>query len=115
MDRSFRSGLILLAGIALLVAALSIQAILLETLWWTVALAVAGVVLSAWGGFALRTHLGAMVRRRRGEIALFTLGLIGVLIAVGYLAVRYPVRYDLTSAGLYSLSEQTAKMLQRLE
>jgi ABC-type uncharacterized transport system involved in gliding motility auxiliary subunit len=114
MDRSFRSGLILLAGIALLVAALSIQAILLETMWWTVVLAVAGAVLSAWGGFALRTQLGAMMRQRRAEIALFTLGLIGVLIAVGYLAVRYPVRYDLTSAGLYSLSEQTAKMLHRL-
>jgi ABC-type uncharacterized transport system involved in gliding motility auxiliary subunit len=114
MDRSFRSGLILLAGIALLVAALSIQAILLETLWWTVAIAVAGAGLSAWGAFALRTQLGGLMRRRRAEIALFTLGLIGVLIAVGYLAVRYPVRYDLTSAGLYSLSEQTAKMLHRL-
>ena len=114
MDRSFRSGLILLAGIALLVAALSIQAILLETVWWTVVLAVAGAVLSAWGAFALRTYFGALMRRRRGEIALFTLGVIGVLIAVGYLAVRYPVRYDLTSAGLYSLSEQTEKMLHRL-
>ncbi len=56
-----------------------------------------------------------MMRRRQGEIALFTLGVIGVLIVVGYLAVRYPVRFDLTEAGLYSLSEQTAKMLQRLE
>ena len=115
MDRSFRSGLILLTGVALLVAALSAHAILLETLWWTVALAVAGAVLVAWGGFLLRSHLGAIVRRRRGEIALFTLGVIGVLIAVSYLAVRYPVRYDLTTAGLYSLSGQTEKMLQRLE
>jgi ABC-type uncharacterized transport system involved in gliding motility auxiliary subunit len=115
VDRSFRSGLILLAGIALLATALAIQAILLETVVWTVLLAGAGAVLSAWGAFALRSELGAMVRQRRGEIALYTLGVIGVLIALGYLSVRYPLRFDLTEAGLYSLSEQTATMLKRLE
>jgi hypothetical protein len=115
VDRSFRSGLILLAGIALLATALAIHAILLETVVWTVLLAGAGAVLSAWGAFALRSELGAMVRQRRGEIALYTLGVIGVLIALGYLSVRYPLRFDLTEAGLYSLSEQTATMLKRLE
>src|SRR5438093_9586366 len=71
VDRSFRSGLILLAGIALLATALAIQVILLETVVWTVVLAGAGVLLSAWGAFALRTELGEVVRRRRGEIALY--------------------------------------------
>ena len=64
MDRSFRSGLILLAGIALLATALAIQVILLETVVWTVVLAGAGVLLSAWGAFALRTELGEVVQRR---------------------------------------------------
>jgi ABC-type uncharacterized transport system involved in gliding motility auxiliary subunit len=115
MDRSFLSGLILLAGIALLAMALAIQAILLETVVWTVVLAGAGALLSAWGAFALRTELGAMLRWRRAEIALYTLGVIGVLIALAYISVRYPFRFDLTEAGLHSLSEQTLTMLKRLK
>ncbi len=115
MDRSFVSGLVLLAGIALLVTALAIQAILLETIVWTALLAGAGALLSAWGVLALRTELGALIRRRRGEIALHALGVIGVLIAVAYLSVRYPFRFDLTEGGLHSLSEQTVAMLKRLE
>ena len=115
MHGSFRSGLILLAGVALLATALAIQAILLETVPWTVLLAGAGALLAAWGAFALRTDLGAMIRGRRGEIALFTLGVIGVVIALGYLSVRYPMRFDLTETGRHSLSEQTVTMLKRLD
>jgi ABC-type uncharacterized transport system involved in gliding motility auxiliary subunit len=73
------------------------------------------VLLTVWGALALRTELGAMVRQRRGEIVLYTLGVIGVLIALAYISVRYPWRFDLTKAGLYSLSEQTVTMLKRLE
>lgn len=105
----------LLAGLALLAMALALQAIWLETVVWTAGLAGAGALLSAWGAFALRTELGAMMRRRRAEIALYTVGLIGVLIALAYVSVRYPFRFDLTEAGLHSLSEQTVAMLQRLE
>ena len=115
MNRSFLSGLILLAGIALLATALALQAILLETVVWTAVLAGVGVLLSAWGALALRAELGAMIRRRRVEIALYTVGLIGVLIALAYISVRYPFRFDLTEAGRHSLSEQTVTMLKRLE
>src|SRR5205809_51386 len=115
VDRSFRSGLILLAGIALLATALAIQVILLETVVWTVVLAGAGVLLSAWGAFALRTELGEVVQRRRGEIALYTLGMLGVLIALAYLSTLYPFRFDLTQARLYSLSSATVTMLKRLD
>ena len=115
MDRSFRSGLILLVGIALLATALAIQAILLETVVWTVGLAGVGALLSAWGAFALRTELGEVLRRRRGEIALYTVGVIGVLIALAYISVLYPFRFDLTKARLYSLSSPTVTMLKRLD
>ncbi|MGH7415182.1 MAG: GldG family protein [Candidatus Rokuibacteriota bacterium] len=115
MDRSFHSGLILLAGVALLAAALALEAILLETVGWTVLLAGAGALLSAVGVFRLRAELGAMVRRRRGEIVLFTLGVVGVLSALAYLSVRFPFRLDLTSEGRYSLSEPTVTMLKRLD
>jgi ABC-type uncharacterized transport system involved in gliding motility auxiliary subunit len=113
--RSFLAGLILLVGVALLATALAIQAILLETVVWTALVAGAGALLSAWGAVLLRSELGALIRRRRGEIALFTLGLIGVLVALAYLSVRYPFRFDLTEAKLYSLSSPTVTMLRRLE
>jgi ABC-type uncharacterized transport system involved in gliding motility auxiliary subunit len=115
VDSSFRSSLPLLLGIALVATALALQAILSETSWWTALLAGAGLLLSAWGAFALRTELSATVRGRRGEIALFTLGVVGVLIALAYLSARYPVRFDLTEAGRHSLSEQTTTMLSRLD
>jgi ABC-type uncharacterized transport system involved in gliding motility auxiliary subunit len=115
MDRSFRSGLILLAGVALLAAALALHAILLETVGWTLLLVGAGALLAAMGAFRLRAELGALVRRRRGEIVLFTLGVVGVLIALAYLSARYPFRFDLTREGRYSLSAPTVTMLQRLD
>src|SRR5947208_1339218 len=115
VTRSFRSGLILLSGVALLATALAVHVILLETVVWTVVLVGAGVLLSAWGAFALRTELGEVMRRRRGEIALYTLGATGVLIAMAYLSVLYPFRFDLTQARLYSLSPPTVTMLKRLD
>jgi ABC-type uncharacterized transport system involved in gliding motility auxiliary subunit len=115
MDRSFGAGLILLLGVALLVAALALQTILMETVAWIVVLAGVGLLLAAVGGFLVRAELGAMVRGRRGEVALFALGAVGVLIALAYLSVRYPLRFDLTEAGVYSLSEATVTMLKRLD
>jgi multisubunit Na+/H+ antiporter MnhB subunit len=115
MDRSFFSGLLLLVGITLLAAGLALQAILLETVVWTVVLAGVGALLSAWGVLALRPELSALLQRRRTEVALYTLGVIGVLIALAYLSVRYPFRFDLSAAGLHSLSGQTVTMLKRLE
>jgi len=115
MERSFRAGLILLLGVALLAAALALHAILLEAVPATIVLAGVGALLAAAGLFGLRAELAALARRRRGEIALFTLGVVGVLIAVAYLSVRYPLRFDLTATGEYSLSESTVTMLKRLE
>jgi len=115
MDRSFRSGLILLAGVALLAAALAVDVILLETAVGTVVVAGAGTLLTAVGAFRLRAELGAVLRRRRGAIALFTLGVVGVLIALAYLSVRYQLRFDLTTTGRYSLSPPTVTMLKRLD
>ncbi|MFL6582627.1 MAG: GldG family protein [Burkholderiales bacterium] len=115
MGRPARSGLILLAGIVLIAGAAASHAILLELGIVTTALAVAGLLLSAWGAYVLRADLGAAFLHRRGEIVLYTLGLIGVFCALAYLSVRFPVRYDMTAARMYSLSEATVQMLKRLE
>jgi ABC-type uncharacterized transport system involved in gliding motility auxiliary subunit len=115
MDHLFRSGLILLAGIALLATAGAVHAIFLEATLWAALLAIAGLGLSAWGTYALRGDFGAMVRHRRGEIALYTLGFVGMLSALAYLSALFPMRLDMTEEGRYSLAEQTVKMLKVLD
>jgi ABC-type uncharacterized transport system involved in gliding motility auxiliary subunit len=115
MNRSFGAGLSLLVGIALLAAALTLHVILLEMVAATLILAGAGAALTAVGAYCLRAELGSLVRRRRGEIALFASGVIGVLLALAYLSVRYPFRFDLTTERRFSLSAPTITMLQRLE
>ena len=115
MERSFLSGIILLLGVALLAAALAVHAILLEPSVWTTVPAIVGAVLMVWGLVALRRDIGALLHRRRTEIALYALGMVGVLLVVAYLSVLYPLRFDLTDEGLHSLSEQTITMLERIE
>ena len=115
MDRPVRSGLTFLAGLALLANGLVIRAIIGEPTGWTLALAALGGLLAAGGAYALRAELGALLRRRRGEIVAYTVGVVGVLLALAYLSARYPVRIDLTTVGRYSLSEPTITMLDRLD
>ena len=115
MDRSYRSGLIFLAGVVLLATAAAMHAIFFDAPILSGVLFIAGIALSAWGIYTLRTEIISMFRQRRGELALYTLGLIGVLISVAYLSVQVPVRYDMTAARIYSLSAPTVEMLKRLE
>lgn len=115
MDRSFRSGLILIGGVAVLSLAFTLRSLKIDAVFWQLLLAVVGIVLTAWGGFRLRDELGSILKGRRGEIALFTVGAVAVLAILAHLSMRFPVRIDMTSTGLYSLSPQTIEMLKRLE
>jgi hypothetical protein len=115
MDRSFRAGLMLLAGVALLAVALATQAILLETRWWTLLTGAAGAALAGGALLALRERLDELLRWRRAESALFTVGLVGILLCTAYLTARFPLRLDMTEARLHSLSAPTVQMLRRLE
>ena len=115
MDRTFRSGLSLLIGIGFLFAALVVHSILLETVVWTLLLSLIGFGFFIVGAISLRKELGSIFSRRRTEIALFTAGLVGIYVSIGYFSIVYPLRFDMTDAGLHSLSDQTVSMLQRLE
>jgi len=115
MDRSFRFGLILIGGIALLAFALVLRSLKVDAVAGQLLLALAGVALVIWGGYGVREDLGAILKGRRGEIALFTIGAVAVFALLAHLSIRYPVRADMTSAGLFSLSPQTLDMLDRLE
>jgi ABC-type uncharacterized transport system involved in gliding motility auxiliary subunit len=109
------SKVLLIMGLMMLAAAAAVHAILLETIVWTLVLAATGLGLCAVAGLRLRDELGALARGRRVEIALYTVGLVAVLVAVAYLSMRFPARFDLTTAGRYSLAEATVTMLKRLE
>ncbi len=114
MDPGHRFGLILLFGLTLLGASYGLRMIYQDPGTWITVLTIIGAVVVAWGAFGLRHDFAALVRQRRGEIALFTLGIVGVMCAIGYLSLRYPLRYDMTEAGLHSLSDSTLQMLKRL-
>ncbi len=115
MNSSFRSGMILLAGLALLATAFAVNAIFLQSKIAAILLGTGGASLTAWGLYLLRIELHQAVRRRRGEILLFTVGVIGLLVATAYFSVRFPVRFDMTEARLFSLSTGTVNMLKRLD
>jgi len=115
MDRSFRFSLVLIAGIALLALALVLRSLKVDAVAGQLLLALAGLALVAWGGYGMREELGGILKGRRGEIALFTVGAVAVLVVLAHLSMRFPLRADMTSAGLFSLSPQTIEMLDRLE
>lgn len=115
MERSFRGGVFLFVGIALLLTALSLHFILLEAVVWTWLVLAAGAALAGIGVLTLRKELGEFLQRRRGEIAVTTIGVVGVIVALAWLSVRFPYRIDMTEEGQFSLSPQTVTMLERLE
>ncbi|MBK8017519.1 MAG: GldG family protein [Betaproteobacteria bacterium] len=115
MERSFRFGVLLVVGVALVALALVLHAILLEANKWTWLVGLAGVALTVVALRGLRTEMRSFFQRRRGEIALYTAGLVGVLVALAYLTNQYTFRIDMTEAKVYSLSPQTATMLSRLD
>jgi ABC-type uncharacterized transport system involved in gliding motility auxiliary subunit len=115
MTRSSRSIFILLSGIILLVAAGVANAILIDSRIAVAVLGVAGLALTAWGGIGSREELGSLLGHRRGEIALYSIGVITALVMVAYLAARFPVRLDMTENKVFSLSPATVNMLKRLD
>jgi len=72
MDRTYGSGLILLAGVALLGTAVAIHAILLETVVWTGGARRRGQLSWSRGRLGAAHRVGAVLGGRRGEIALYT-------------------------------------------
>ena len=109
MDRSFRSGLILLVGLALDRHRLSRG----TRCSWRRRIrhrARPGRPGAASPLPALRRlcraqrNFGSIVQQRRGEIALYTLGVVGILVAIAYLSLRFPARIDMTEQVLLAVA-----------
>lgn len=106
-------------GVAVVFAALLVRFALpdRQELWWWLAVAglamVAVHTLSQW-----RDILVFFSRRQAREGALATSGVLlalGILVAANYILSRQNVRWDLTAAQQYSLSDQTRRVLAELE
>ena len=112
---SFRSGLILIAGLMLLAASLIASSLSVNSQLVSNLLLLAGVLLSGFALFSLRDDIGQLFKESRRELLLTTIGLIGVLAAAAWVTALHPVRLDLTANREYSLSPQTVKMMQSID
>jgi ABC-type uncharacterized transport system involved in gliding motility auxiliary subunit len=115
MDTSFRSGLILIGGIALLIAAaiansLSVHSQIIPTI-----LLLAGGAMTLYALVALRADLRELLRHNRGEQLLTTTGMIGVLVGLIWISALYPARLDMTEEKHFSLAPQTIAMLKTID
>lgn len=112
---SFRSGLVLIAGLMLLAASLIASSLSVNSQLVSNLLLLTGLLVSGFALFSLREDIGQLFRESRRELLLTTVGLIGVLVAVAWLTALHPMRMDLTANREYSLSPQTVKMMQSID
>ena len=106
-------------GVAVVFAALVVRFTLpdRQELWWWLAVSglamVAVHTLSQW-----RDILAFFSRRQAREGVMATSGValaLGILVAANYILSRQNVRWDLTAAQQYSLSDQTRRVLEELD
>jgi ABC-type uncharacterized transport system involved in gliding motility auxiliary subunit len=112
---SFRSGLILIAGLMLLAASLIASSLSVNSQWVANLLLLVGLLLSGFALFSLRDDIGQLFRENRREMLLTTVGLVGILVAIAWMSALHPLRMDLTANREYSLSPQTVKMMQSID
>ena len=106
-------------GVAVVFAALLVRFTLpdQQELWWW--MAVAGLAMvAAHTLYQWRDILAFFSRRQAREGVMATSGVVlalGILVAANYILSRQNVRWDLTAAQQYSLSDQTRRVLEGLE
>lgn len=112
-------GLVGWLGVALVLAAVAIRLLRPEWQQWSSGLAIGGLVctllyiLSQWREIA-RSFSGR--EAKFGTIAIVSgIVVLGILVALNYLASRQNKRWDLTAAKQFTLSDQTRKILEGLQ
>lgn len=115
MDSTFRSGLILIAGIVLLIASAIASALSVDSSAIASLLLVVGLLLSSWALYKLRNDIRLLFSASRRELLLSTVGVLGVLIAIAWVSALYPKRIDLTATQEYSLAPETVQMVKTID
>lgn len=107
-------------GIALIIGAFLLSLVLSLPTFALLFLVAIGIVLV---GFyiitrprdAQRQSSGLRVAAQGGNVVLFALAFIGIIIAINYIVVKqFPARLDLTANQSHTLSQQTVQVLQAL-
>ena len=106
-------------GAALVVAALALRILKPELPGWYRSLALAGLVLTLLYLLSQWREIGRSFTRRQvryGAISLASIAVVAaILVGVNWIAARQSKRWDLTATGVYTLSDQTTKILAGLK
>ena len=112
-------GLLGWLGPALVAAGIAVRFLLpdlVELRMWLLASGLVCVLLYTLGQWREIARLFGRRQARYGTLATSSILLVlGILIAINYVLSRQNKRWDLTAAGQYSLSDQTKRILERLE
>ncbi|HEY5040110.1 MAG TPA: GldG family protein, partial [bacterium] len=110
-----------LLGVGLLLVASGIFAVLIvdTTNWWNLTLVVLGVALLGIFLTANMAEVKAAGKKRstlaRANLALVAAAVLGIVCGLNYVVSRHPIRFDLTSNKIYTLSDQTVDILEKLK
>lgn len=115
MDKSFRYGLFLIAGLLLLISSTFASALIVNSSALAIALLLTGVCLSVYSVWQLRDELLLLLRGQRGELLLMTLAQIALFAAIAWVASLFPARIDMTANREHSLAPQTLHMLKLVD
>jgi ABC-type uncharacterized transport system involved in gliding motility auxiliary subunit len=115
--RSYNT-VILSSGLTLLFGGLLAVLILDTTNWWNITLMVLGLLVLALFLVANLAEVKAVGKKRatvvRANLTLVAVAMVGIVIGVNYIVSRHPVRFDMTSNKIYTLSDQTLQALKNL-
>ena len=115
MNKSFQAGLLFIVGLAAMVFSLIADSLLVDAGWVSTGLLAIGILITGYAVFNLRLEIREYLRHDRGELVLSTIGLIGIFMALAWLAALYPVRFDLTKNREHSLAPQTIKLIRAID
>jgi len=112
-------GLVGWLGVALVFAAVAIRFLKPEWQQWYFPLAIGGLVCTLLYILSQWREIGQSFSGREarfGTIAVVSgVVVLGILVALNYLATRHNKRWDLTAAKQFTLSDQTRKILEGLQ
>ncbi len=109
----------MIVGLVLVLAGILAVLIFNTTNWWNLTLVGLGVVAL---GLFLAANLAEVKETGkkkstlvRANLTLVALAMVGIVFGLNYVISRHPIRFDLTSNKLYTLSDQTTGVLKALK
>jgi gliding motility-associatede transport system auxiliary component len=110
---------VLSAGLVLVFGGILSVLILNTTNWWNITLVSAGSAVLLLFLTANLAEVKAAGKKRthvvRASLTLVAAAMLGIVFGLNYIVSRHPIRFDMTSNKIYTLSEQTRDILDKLK